>query len=424
MHILFLSDNFPPETNAPATRLYEHAVHWVAAGHQVTVITCAPNFPSGVIFPGYRNRWYVREQMNGIRVVRVKTYITSNEGFLKRTLDYVSFMFSGVIAGLFQRRPDIIVATSPQFFAALGAWLLAALRRKPFVFELRDLWPASIVAVGAMRDSWIIRRLEQLELFLYRRASRIVSVTEAFKQDLIGRGISADKIDVVINGADLQHYSPRAKDSELLERYDLQQQFVVGYLGTSGMAHALERVLEAAAILQNAGNSHIVFLFVGGGASWEKLQNELQRQQLGNVRMVPNQPKAMMPRFWSVCDLALIHLRDTPVFSTVIPSKLFEAMAMGLPVLMSLPQGEATDLVERLQTGVVIPPEQPQVLAQTVLELSRQPQRIAQLRQTSRTQAEQFSRSRQAAKMLDSLQTAAPAGGLAPSSNHDHDSYT
>jgi glycosyltransferase involved in cell wall biosynthesis len=424
MHILFLSDNFPPETNAPATRLYEHAVHWVAAGHQVTVITCAPNFPSGVIFPGYRNRWYVREQMNGIRVVRVKTYITSNEGFLKRTLDYVSFMFSGVIAGLFQRRPDIIVATSPQFFAALGAWLLAALRRKPFVFELRDLWPASIVAVGAMRDSWIIRRLEQLELFLYRRASRIVSVTEAFKQDLIGRGISADKIDVVINGADLQHYSPRAKDSELLERYDLQQQFVVGYLGTSGMAHALERVLEAAAILQNAGNSHIVFLFVGGGASWEKLQNELQRQQLGNVRMVPNQPKAMMPRFWSVCDLALIHLRDTPVFSTVIPSKLFEAMAMGLPVLMSLPQGEATDLVERLQTGVVIPPEQPQVLAQTVLELSRQPQRIAQLRQTSRTQAEQFSRSRQAAKMLDSLQTAATVGGLAPSSNHDHDSYT
>jgi glycosyltransferase involved in cell wall biosynthesis len=424
MHILFLSDNFPPETNAPATRLYEHAVHWVAAGHQVTVITCAPNFPSGVIFPGYRNRWYVREQMNGIRVVRVKTYITSNEGFLKRTLDYVSFMFSGVIAGLFQRRPDIIVATSPQFFAALGAWLLAALRRKPFVFELRDLWPASIVAVGAMRDSWIIRRLEQLELFLYRRASRIVSVTEAFKQDLIGRGISADKIDVVINGADLQHYSPRAKDSELLERYDLRQQFVVGYLGTSGMAHALERVLEAAAILQNAGNSHIVFLFVGGGASWEKLQNELQRQQLGNVRMVPNQPKAMMPRFWSVCDLALIHLRDTPVFSTVIPSKLFEAMAMGLPVLMSLPQGEATDLVERLQTGVVIPPEQPQVLAQTVLELSRQPQRIAQLRQTSRTQAEQFSRSRQAAKMLDSLQTAATVGGLAPSSNHDHDSYT
>jgi glycosyltransferase involved in cell wall biosynthesis len=424
MHILFLSDNFPPETNAPATRLYEHAVHWVAAGHQVTVITCAPNFPSGVIFPGYRNRWYVREQMNGIRVVRVKTYITSNEGFLKRTLDYVSFMFSGVIAGLFQRRPDIIVATSPQFFAALGAWLLAALRRKPFVFELRDLWPASIVAVGAMRDSWIIRRLEQLELFLYRRASRIVSVTEAFKQDLIGRGISADKIDVVINGADLQHYSPRAKDSELLERYDLQQQFVVGYLGTSGMAHALERVLEAAAILQNAGNSHIVFLFVGGGASWEKLQNELQRQQLGNVRMVPNQPKAMMPRFWGVCDLALIHLRDTPLFSTVIPSKLFEAMAMGLPVLMSLPQGEATDLVERLQTGVVIPPEQPQVLAQTVLELSRQPQRIAQLRQTSRTQAEQFSRSRQAAKMLDSLQTAATVGGLAPSSNHDHDSYT
>lgn len=409
MHILFLSDNFPPETNAPATRLYEHARYWLQAGHQVTVITCAPNFPTGIVFSGYKNRWYGVETMSGIRVIRVKTYITSNEGFLKRTLDYISFMPGAVIAGLFQRRPDVIVATSPQFFAAVGAWILAALRRKPFVFELRDLWPASIVAVGAMQDSWLIRSLECLEKFLYRRATRIVSVTQTFKKNLIRRGIPGDKIDIVINGADLQHYSPRPKDKQLLADYDLQNKFVVGYLGTCGMAHALERVLEAAEQLQNSSEtnaSQIVFLFVGGGANWENLQTMVRQKKLNNVRMVSNQPKDRVPGFWSLCDLALIHLRDTPVFASVIPSKLFEAMAMGLPILMALPKGEATAMVDNLSVGVVVPPEQPTLLAQTVVELAQQNQRMSEFRQTSAAAARQFSRDRQAANMLSSLQAA------------------
>jgi len=188
MRILFLSDNFPPESNAPATRLYEHAVHWVRAGHHVTVLTCAPNFPEGKVFPEYRNRWYVVEEVDGIRVVRVKTYITANEGFLKRTLDYMSFMVTAFIVGLFQKRPDVIVATSPQLFAALGAWMLAAVRRRPFIFELRDLWPASIVAVGALQNIRIVLWLEKLELFLYRQGTSVVSVTNAFKANLTERG--------------------------------------------------------------------------------------------------------------------------------------------------------------------------------------------------------------------------------------------
>ncbi|MFV0276915.1 MAG: glycosyltransferase family 4 protein, partial [Parahaliea sp.] len=175
MHILFLSDNFPPEGNAPATRTYEHAREWVRQGHEVTVITCAPNFPEGVLFEGYRNRWYQTEDLRGIRVVRVKTYITANQGFVKRILDYISFGLMGCIAGLFQRRPDVIVATSPQFFCACGGWLLSVLRRRPWIFELRDIWPASITAVGAMDKGLAVRFLEKIEMFLYHRANRIVS---------------------------------------------------------------------------------------------------------------------------------------------------------------------------------------------------------------------------------------------------------
>ena len=151
MHILFLSDNFPPERNAPASRVYEHACYWVRWGHRVTVITCAPNFPEGKVYAGYRNRWYQVEEVDGIRVVRVKTFIAKNEGVVRRTLDYLSFMVAGFGAGLLQLRPDVVVATSPQFFTSVAGWAVAALRRLPFVFELRDLWPASISAVGALQ---------------------------------------------------------------------------------------------------------------------------------------------------------------------------------------------------------------------------------------------------------------------------------
>ncbi|MCB1630138.1 MAG: hypothetical protein KDI48_20590, partial [Xanthomonadales bacterium] len=151
MHILFLSDNFPPEVNAPASRTFEHCREWVRAGHKVTVITCAPNFPKGKVFEGYRNRLWQRERMDGIEVIRVWSYITANEGFTRRILDYLSYMFMAILAGPFVRRIELVVGTSPQFFTACAAYVVSRYRRVPYVFELRDLWPESIKAVGAMR---------------------------------------------------------------------------------------------------------------------------------------------------------------------------------------------------------------------------------------------------------------------------------
>lgn len=409
MRILFLSDNFPPESNAPATRLYEHAVHWVRAGHHVTVLTCAPNFPEGKVFPEYRNRWYFVEEMDGIRVVRVKTYITANEGFLKRTLDYMSFMVAAFIVGLFQKRPDVIVATSPQLFAALGAWMLAAVRRRPFIFELRDLWPASIVAVGALQNIRIVLWLEKLELFLYRQATSVVSVTSAFKADLTERGISEGKIAVVINGVDLDRYAPRPRDQDLALEYELHQKFVVGYIGTHGMAHALHRVLEAAELLRDWED--IVFLFVGGGATRAELLVQTTRMGLKNVRLIPRQPKELMPRVWSVCDVALIHLKNDSLFKAVLPSKIFEAMAMGLPILLVLPDGEAAAMIRETGAGIIVPPGKPELLATAVTELYNQPRRLDALRHASSEAAPNFSRKRQAEKMLAVFQAALEGKG-------------
>ena len=402
MRILFLSDNFPPEGNAPATRLWEHATRWVKAGHSVTVITCAPNFPEGKIYSGYANRWHQVEVMAGIRVVRVKTYITANEGFLKRTLDYLSFMAGAWIAGLFEERPDVVVATSPQFFSACAGWALAGVRGLPFVFELRDLWPASIVAVGAMKKSLVIRLLEHVEMLLYRRATAIVSVTHAFKRELIERGVDASKIHVVLNGVDLSQYQPRPRSPALEAEIGLRGNFVVGYIGTHGLAHALDKVLDAAALLQH--RSDIAFLFVGGGADRARVEAMVAERGLHNVVLLARQPKERMPEIWSLCDLVLVPLRDTPVFRTVIPSKIFECMGMGIPVLMSLPEGEATAIVRDSGCGVCVPPENPEAMAAAIEDLSADREKRDRLAAAASAAAPGYSRDELAVSMLGVLQ--------------------
>jgi colanic acid biosynthesis glycosyl transferase WcaI len=398
LRILFLTENFPPETNAAATRVYERALYWVKWGHEVTILTCAPNFPEGRIYSGYQNHWRQVEEMDGLRVVRVKTYMAANQGTLRRTLDFLSFMISAFVAGLFERRPDVIAATSPQFFAAVGGWALGAVRRVPFVFELGDLWPASIVAVGAMRPSLGLRMVEKLELFLYRRAAAVVALTHAFKQNLVTRGINAEKISVVINGVDTWRYGPRERDPVLAEEAGVTGKFVVGYVGTHGMAHALGNVLDAAERLRD--EPAIVFLLAGGGAEREALVNEAERRGLTNVIFLPRQPKDRMPLVWSLCDAALVHLKDSDVFRDVIPSKMFEAMAMGLPVLMASPPGEASAILEADQAGLHVPAEDPDALAGAVRRLKDNPVLLKDLATNSLRAAPGHSREVQARDMM------------------------
>ncbi|OAN54647.1 glycosyltransferase WbuB [Paramagnetospirillum marisnigri] len=402
MRILFLTENFPPETNAAATRVSERALYWVRAGHQVTVLTCAPNFPGGKLFEGWENRWRQVSELNGIRVVRVKTYIAPNEGFAKRILDFVSFMVTAFVAGLFEAKPDVVVSTSPQFFAAVGGWALAGVRRVPFVFELGDLWPRSITAVGAMKDSLVIRWLEKLELFLYRRSAAVVALTRAFKDDLIRRGIPAAKIAVVINGVDLPRYAPRPRDAELAAQWGLTDAFVIGYVGTHGMAHGLINVLDAAERLKDA--PRVKFLLVGSGAERQMLMDEAKRRGLDNVVFGPPQPKEMMPRVWSVCDVALVHLKDSPAFAEVIPSKIFEAMGMGLPLLLVAPRGEASHIIEADKAGLFVPAADPQGLADAARRLESDEVLRRGLAAASLAAAPLHTRERQAELFIQALE--------------------
>jgi len=408
MRILFLTDNFPPETNAPATRTFEHARRWVRAGVKVTVVTTAPNFPAGKLFSGYRNRLFQREWIDGVETIRVWTYITANEGFMRRTLDYMSFMVSGFLVSLFLRRPDVIISTSPQFFTACAAYVLSIFKRRPFVFELRDLWPDSIIAVEAMQDSAAIRALKRLEYFLYRKATRIVSVTNSFKSVLAGNGIPAEKIAVVRNGADLVGFTPGPKPEDLVRRYRLEGRFIAAYIGTIGMAHGLGTVLDAAEKMR--ANERVVFVVVGDGAERTMLEDQARRRSLANVRFVGPVGKDEVVRYWRLADAALVLLRDRPVFRHVLPSKIFEAMATARPIILGV-LGESADLLLAAQAGVVFPPENAVALAEAVTALAGTPERAAEMGWRGRRFVEaELDRDKLAAAMLEELRAVVARG--------------
>lgn len=405
MHILFLTDNFPPEMNAPASRTFEHCREWVTAGHKVTVITCAPNFPKGKLFSGYRNRIWQSEEIAGIHTIRVWSFISANEGFALRIADYLSFMVSAIIAAFFVRRFDVVIGTSPQFFTVVAAWITALIRRKPWVFELRDIWPESIRAVGAMKSSKILDLFEKLELFLYRKADHIVVVTESFRKTLTQRGIDTAKISVVTNGADLSLYKPVAKDQSILQALSLQDKFVVGYIGTHGMAHALETVVEAASIASKSPTEkQIVFLLLGDGARKGYLVEQARLMQSQNVIFLDSVSKDEVAKYWSILDAAVIHLRNVNLFETVIPSKMFEAMAMGIPILLGL-RGEAADIIRISGAGICFEPENAQSLAQATLNLAARPDTVSNISEAGKRSAKLFDRKVLAHRMLTILQT-------------------
>lgn len=403
VHILFLTDNFPPEVNAPASRTFEHCREWVRAGQKVTVITCAPNFPKGQVFAGYRNRLWQSEEMAGIRVIRVWSYITANEGFVKRILDYLSFMVSATLAALFVRRVGVVVGTSPQFFTACAAYVVSRLKRIPYVFELRDMWPESIKAVGAMKESSAIRALERLELFLYRKAARIVSVTHSFKKALIARGVDSDKIVVVTNGVDMSRFKPMPKDPDLLRDLGLKGKFVAGYVGTHGLAHHLETLLDAAEMLCALPNGDVFhFIMLGDGARKQMLKDEAVRRGLDNLTFVDSVPKEQVARYWSLLDVSIIHLRKTELFTTVIPSKLFECMGMGLPVLHGV-AGESADIVREEGVGIVFEPENAAQLVEQLQFLYRDKQAYESYQMRCLEAAKKYDRTTMARKMLGAI---------------------
>jgi glycosyltransferase involved in cell wall biosynthesis len=372
MRILFFSHYFAPEGNAPASRTYEHCVRWVRAGHRVTVITCVPNVPDGVVYTGYRNRlWPQRENLDGIDVVRVWTFLSPNAGNARRIANYISYMLSSLVAFVFFcRRPQVVIATSPQFFCGWAGVLASWLKWCPFVLEIRDIWPESIVTVGAMSKGFAVRFLELLERWMYRSARHIVTVGHGYRDNIQGKIGDAKPVTVITNGVDANLFSPRENSTELLTNWDLKNRFICAYVGTIGMAHHLEVTIRAARRLLDKGRQDIVFLLVGDGARRHELEEMVQAAGVGElVRFTGRMAKEKIPDVIATCDAQLIHLRKSELFETVIPSKIFEAMAMERPLIMGV-RGESAEIVARASAGIPIEPENDAELVDAVERLA------------------------------------------------------
>jgi colanic acid biosynthesis glycosyl transferase WcaI len=396
--ILFLTEYFPPEQNAAASRVFERARLWAAAGHTVTVITGAPNFPQGVVRAGYRNQWRHDERMDGVHVIRVKTFVHPNRGRVRRILDQASFLPTALLTALRTPRPDVVLATSPTLFAACTACATGLLRRVPFVLEIGDLAAASIDAVGALRIRPALSLVQRVERFLYRKAARIVVQTERVRDEVVAvSGRSASAIAVITNGVEASLFRSVA------ERYTppAGAPFVAGYVGTMGLAQGLEVILDAADRLRDCP---VDFHLVGDGAARPALEAGATGRRLTNVRFSGPYPRPQMPDVWASIHLALVCLRDHPTFRNVVPSKIFEAMACGVPVVLSAPDGEATTLVTRYGIGAVVPPGDAAAMADAIRWLAGSPALLRRQSVNARRAVQLFDRPAQARAYLDLLE--------------------
>jgi glycosyltransferase involved in cell wall biosynthesis len=395
MRTLVVTHYFPPEIGAPQARLSEFARLWAEAGDEVTVLTGMPNHPTGVVPKAYRGQLRIEETVDGYRVLRTWLYATRNEGFVRKTLSHLSFMISSVVLGWRKSgKADVVLVSSPTFFAIFSAWLLARVKKARFIIEVRDLWPAIFVELGILRNATLIRILEAAELVAYRAADAVVVVSQGFREDLIRRGIEPDKVHVIRNGADIERFAPWSGDTTAArERLGAADGDVLAmYIGAHGISHGLGAVADAAGKL---ADEHVHIAFVGDGAAKGDLLRRVRELGLTNVTLLPSVPRDQVPQLLAAADICLAALRDVPLFNTFIPSKIFEYLASGKAVVGSV-RGEPAELLREAGAAVVAP-EDAGALAEAVRQLAADPERRRTMGEQGRRFVEgSFDRRRQA----------------------------
>ena len=357
--------------------------------HQVTVICPAPNYPEGKIYEGWKNQLFKRMTDNNVHVLR--TWIVPDRGrsFLKRLLHYSSFMITGFFAALAQKRPEIIVVSSPPLFIGLSGALLSKIWRVPFVFDVRDVWPESAAAVGIMKKGLFFRVAEGLERRIYRAAARITVTSQGIEKAIVAKGISQSKISFIPNGAELDFFYPADEmgRARLKNEYWLTNKFVVLYGGNVGLAQNTEILIRCAHILRD--KKDIVFLMVGGGVIRESIEAQAKKKGLENIRFLGQVSRDEMKKVYGLSDAGLILYKKSDVFANVLPGKLFDLWAAGLPIIINL-KGEAGDLITRARSGVVVAGEDPQALCEAILHLWKNPEKREEMGKNGRKFAERY----------------------------------
>lgn len=404
LRIVILTHYFPPEVGAPQARLYELATRAAVAGHEITVVTGMPNYPTGVIPPKYRGRFRMVETVEGIRVIRTWVFATPNRGFVRRLMNHGSFAVSSLSATRMLGHVDVFFVESPPLFVGFAALALRRLKRAPYVFNVSDIWPQSAVELGALRNPVVIRAAEWLEMHLYRKAARISVVTPGMISRLARRGVPEGKLFLLTNGVDTTMYRPAPPDPDLAQRLGLDGRKVFLYAGTHGMAQGLDVVLTAA---RQTPDPDVLYVLAGDGAEKDALVARARKENIANVRFLPNQPRDAMPGLLNLAYATIVPLKKLDLFKSALPSKMFESMATAKPIVASV-EGEAARLVESADAGVVVPPEDPSALSQEVQRLASDPALARRLGEQGRAYvSKHFDREAIARRFIELLREAA-----------------
>ncbi len=397
MNILYISQYFKPEMGAPAARVSELSKYWVKFGNNVTVITGMPNHPNGIIHPTYKWEYFKEEKKHGIRVLRVFLYVTPNKGVFKRIISFFSFMITSLIVGLLMQRTGVVIATSPQLFVGLSGYVIAKMKKKPFVFEVRDIWPQSAIELGVLKNKYIIKMMEKLEKFLYEKSDLIIVAVESMKGIIANKGIDEKKIKFIPNGIDKNRFSNIKKTNYIKSKIKNKDAFIIGYIGTMGLAHKLEILLESAKHFQD---KNVYFVLIGDGADKEHLENIKKRENIKNVLILDKVLPEEVPGIMQEIDMGFVHLRDIPLMKDAVPSKIYEFMAAGKPILAGV-SGIAKDFIEKQNIGVVFQPENTDSLIKTIENILKNKEQLNKMGENGKRIAfEKFSRENLAKKYI------------------------
>jgi glycosyltransferase involved in cell wall biosynthesis len=382
VRFLILTQYYAPEIGAPQTRLWSMSNELKRLGHELEVVTSLPNYPRGKIFSGYQRTFYRREILDGITVHRVWLYPALGSGF-RRMLNYGSFTVTSLFGLFFVKKPDYIFVEAPPLFLSLPAYIAGLWYRAPFILNVADLWPDAAVEGGILKDGILLRMLYAIERWSYRKAAYINAVTEGIRESLLRKkDVPSRKVLFLPNGVDTDRFQPSPADLDLKKKLGLEGKKIILWAGTLGFAHGLDYVLQAAGLLR--GNPEIHFLFLGDGSARSTLQQLSKKLELRNVSFHDPVPSAHLPPFFSIAEAGLASLLGTAIHDGARPSKIFPVLASGKPVIF-VGRGEAARLVQDANAGIVVPPEDPEALANAILQFIEKPEWIEELGKNGRS---------------------------------------
>ncbi|NFV12588.1 glycosyltransferase family 4 protein [Clostridium sp. FAM 1755] len=367
MKILFLTQYCPPEVGAPQNRIFEFAKQLKKFGHEVTILTAMPNYPKGEIFNDYKGKKIVKEELEGIKIVRTSIYATKDKSFIKRLRNYLSFTFSSVFTGSkYIDNQDVIITESPPLFLGWSGYVLSKRKKAKFIFNVSDLWPESAVKLDVLHNKFLIKASTWLEEFCYKKAAGVTGQTKGIVDNIVNRGFDKNKVHLITNGVDTEFFKKENRDEKLRKEWEINNKFAVCYAGIHGLAQGLEVIVNAADILKK--EKDIQFVFIGDGPEKDKLINIVKEKNLTNVSFQPVQLKPNMPRIIASMDATVVPLKKLDLFKGALPSKMFEALASELPIVLAV-EGEAEKLINEANGGITVEPENAKEIAQAVLKL-------------------------------------------------------